>query len=126
MALFVAFATVALVLATVGLYGVISYGVVQRTREIGVRVALGAEPAAVTWLVVGNGLRLAVAGVGLGTIAAIGAGRVLSGMLFGVSAADPATLLAITVMVVAIALFASYVPARRALRIDPSEALRSD
>ncbi|HTD59642.1 MAG TPA: ABC transporter permease [Gemmatimonadaceae bacterium] len=126
MALFVAFATVALVLATVGLYGVISYGVVQRTREIGVRVALGAEPAAVTRLVVANGLRLAIAGIGLGAVAAIGAGRALSGMLFGVSAADPATLVAITVLVVAIALFASYVPARRALRIDPSEALRAE
>jgi putative ABC transport system permease protein len=126
MALFVAFAAVALVLSTVGLYGVISYGVVQRTREIGVRVALGAEPAAVTWLVVADGLRLAVAGVGLGAVAAIGAGRILSGMLFGVSPADAATLLAITVLVTVIALFASYVPARRALRIDPSEALRAD
>ncbi len=126
MALFVAFAAVALVLATVGLYGVISYGVVQRTREIGVRVALGAEPAAVTRLVVANGLRLAAAGIGIGAIAAMVAGRALSGMLFGVSAADPATLLAITVLVAAIALFASYVPARRALRIDLSEALREE
>ena len=126
MALLVAFAAVALILATVGLYGVISYGVAQRTREIGVRVALGAEPSAVAQLVVGNGLRLAVAGVAIGAVASVGATRALSGMLFGVSATDPATFVAITIVVAAIALLASYIPARRALRIDPIEALRGD
>ena len=126
MALLVAFAAVALTLATVGLYGVISYGVTQRTREIGVRVALGAEPSAVARLVVGNGLRLAVAGVAIGAVASVGATRALSGMLFGVSATDPATFVAITIVVAAIALLASYIPARRALRIDPVEALRVD
>jgi predicted permease len=126
MALLVAFAAVALILATVGLYGVISYGVTQRTREIGVRVALGAEPSAVARLVVGNGLRLAVAGVAIGAVAAVGGTRALSGMLYGVSPTDPATFLAITIVVGAVALLASYIPARRALRIDPAEALRVD
>jgi putative ABC transport system permease protein len=126
MALLVTFATVALLLATVGLYGVISYGVTQRTREIGVRVALGAEPSRVARLVVGSGLRLAVAGVAIGVVASFGATRVLSGMLFQVSAADPVTFGGITVVVTAVALLASYLPARRAVRMDPVDALRAD
>jgi len=126
MALLVAFAAVALVLAVVGLYGVISYGVAQRTREIGVRVALGAEPSAVARLVIGSGLRLAAAGVAIGAAGAVAATRVLSGMLFGVSAVDPTTFAGTTLVVAAIALLASYLPARRALRIDPAEALRAD
>jgi putative ABC transport system permease protein len=126
MALLVAFASVAFTLATVGLYGVISYGVTQRTKEIGVRVALGAEPTAVTRLVVGSGLRLAIAGVAVGAAGAVAATRALSGMLFGVSASDPSTFAAITLSVAAVALLASYIPARRASRIDPVEALRAD
>jgi ABC-type antimicrobial peptide transport system permease subunit len=108
------------------LYGVISYGVTQRTKEIGVRVALGAEPTAVTRLVVGSGLRLAIAGVAVGAAGAVAATRALSGMLFGVSASDPSTFAAITLSVAAVALLASYIPARRASRIDPVEALRAD
>jgi putative ABC transport system permease protein len=126
MALLIAFATVAFVLATVGLYGVISHGVTQRTREIGVRVAIGAEPAMVTRLVVGTGLRLAVTGVAIGAVAAVAATKALSGLLFGVTAGDPPTFAAITLVVAAVALLASYLPARRALRIDPVEALRAD
>lgn len=126
MALLGAFAAVALVLAIVGLYGVISYGVTQRTREFGVRVALGAEPSAVVRLVIGSGLRLAVAGVALGAAGAVAATRALSGMLFGVSADDPMTFAGTTLLVAAVALLASYVPARRALRMDPAEVLRSD
>jgi putative ABC transport system permease protein len=126
MALLGAFSAVALILATVGLYGVISYGVTQRTREIGVRVALGAEPSAVARLVLGSGLRLAMIGVAIGIAGAFGATRALTGMLFGVSAVDPATFIAITVVVAAIALLASYLPARRAVRLDPVEALRAD
>jgi len=126
MALLVAFATVALTLAAIGLYGVISYGVAQRTREIGVRVALGAEPSAVARLVVGSGARLAIAGVAIGAVASVGATRALSGLIYGVSATDPLTFIAITIIVGAIALLASYVPARRAVRIDPVEALRAD
>jgi putative ABC transport system permease protein len=126
MALMTAFAVVALVLAAVGLYGVIAYGVSQRTREIGVRVALGAEPRAVAGLVIGGGLRLAAVGVVLGTVAAAASTRVLRSMLYAVSPADPATFAVIALVVAAIALLASYVPARRASRIDPTEALRAD
>ena len=126
MALLVAFAVLALVLAAVGLYGVIAYGVAQRTREIGVRVALGADARAVTNLVVGAGLRLAIVGVAIGTVGAVAGTRVLESMLYGVSPADPPTFIAITALVAVIALAASYIPARRAVRIDPTEALRAD
>lgn len=126
MALLTAFAGVALVLAAVGLYGVIAYDVSQRTREIGVRLALGAEPRAVVTRVVGGGLRLAAVGVAVGTATAAATTRVLGSMLYGVRPADPLTFGAVALLVVAIALVASYVPARRALRIDPTEALRAD
>jgi len=126
MALITAFAVLALVLAAVGLYGVVAYGVSQRTREIGVRVALGAEPKAVVRLVVGGGLRLAAAGVVIGAVLAAAATRVLESMLYGVSPTDPLTFGAVALLVTAIALVASYVPARRALRVDPAEALRAD
>jgi putative ABC transport system permease protein len=126
MALLGAFAAVALTLATVGLYGVISYGVTQRTREIGIRVALGASPSAVTGLVLGDGFRVIAGGVVVGLAAAAATSRLLGSMLYGISPADPPTYSAIAVLVAAVALFASYVPARRALRIDPLEALRAD
>jgi putative ABC transport system permease protein len=126
MALLGAFSIVALVLSAAGLYGVIAYSVAQRTREIGVRVALGAGPRNIMRLVVGNGLGLAVAGVGIGVPAALVATRALRGMLYGVTPGDPVTLGMIALLVGAIALLASYVPARRALRIDPTEALRAE
>ncbi len=126
MALITAFAILALVLAAVGLYGVVAYGVTQRTREIGVRVALGAEPKAVIGLVVGVGLRLAVVGVVLGLAIAMATSRVLRSMLYAITPADPVTLGVTALLVVAVAVLASYVPARRALRIDPAEALRAD
>ena len=126
MALLTTFAVVALLVAAVGLYGVVAYGVAQRTREIGVRVALGAQPRAILAWVVGNGLRLAAAGAAIGAVVAVAATRVLETLLHGVSPADPPTFAAIVLMVVAIALLASYIPARRALRIDPAEALRAD
>jgi putative ABC transport system permease protein len=126
MALMAAFAAIALALAVVGLYGVISYGVTQRTREIGVRMALGADPTAVAWLVLGNGLRFAIAGVAIGAAGALAATRVLSGMLFAVSADDPTTFVATALVVAAVALLASYLPARRALRMDPADVLRAD
>ena len=121
-----AFAAIAVILAGIGLYGVVAYGVHQRTREIGVRVAFGATPASVAGLVVGDGVRLALLGVGIGTAVAAGTTRVLRGLLYAVSPMDPATFAAIAVLVAAIALLASYIPARRALRIDPTEALRAD
>ena len=126
MALITAFATLALVLAAVGLYGVVAYDVTQRTREIGVRVALGAEPKAVIRLVVGFGLRLAAVGVLIGLAVAMATSRLLSSMLYAIRPVDPLTLGAAALIVIAVALLASYVPARRALRIDPAEALRGN
>jgi putative ABC transport system permease protein len=126
MALLTAFAVLALVLAAVGLYGVIAYGVTQRTREIGVRVALGAEPEAVMRSVLGGGLGLAAAGVAIGALVAAATTRVIESMLYAVSPADPLTFAAIALLVTLVALAASYVPARRALRIDPAETLRAD
>jgi putative ABC transport system permease protein len=126
MALLTAFAAVAVALAAVGLYGVIAYSVSQRTREIGVRVALGADARGVVASVVLGGLRLAAVGVAIGAVVAIGTTRVLATLLYTVSPVDPATFAAIALLVVAIALVASYVPARRALRIDPTETLRAD
>jgi len=124
MALLTAFAIIALVLAAVGLYGVIAYSVNQRTREIGVRVALGADPRAVMGLVLGSGIRLAVAGVVMGATAAAGATRVLRSMLYGVGPGDPWTFVVIGVVVGGVAILASWVPARLALRVEPVEALR--
>ncbi len=126
MALLAAFSGVALLLSAVGLYGVIAYAVTQRTREIGIRLALGAAPRSVTSLVVRSGMRLTAAGVTVGVAASIGSTRVLGGMLYGVRPGDPTTFAAIVALVVAIALAACYVPARRAAHIDPTEALRAE
>jgi putative ABC transport system permease protein len=126
LALLGTFASVALVLSVVGLYGSIAYSVTQRTREIGVRIALGASSGAVTQLVLSDGVRLGSVGlvVGLGT--AIAATRTLSSLLYSVSAGDPITFVATGAIVAIVALAASYIPARRAMRIDPVEALRAD
>jgi predicted permease len=118
------FAGVALALAAIGVYGVISFGVSQRTREIGVRVALGASRADVTRLVVGQGLGLALAGAALGVAAALAATRVLRSLLAGVAPGDPATFAAIVALLVAAVLVASWLPARRAARVQPAEVLR--
>ena len=124
MGLLAAFAVVALVLSGVGLYSVIAYGVTQRTREIGVRVALGAQSSAVTRLVMLSGVRLTVAGLLVGVAAALAATRVLAGLLYGVSAVDPLTFAGISLLVVGISLVASYVPSRLATRIDAAQLLR--
>lgn len=126
MALLTVFAIVALVLAAVGLSGVIAYSVNQRAREIGIRLALGADPRRVVRRVVAGGLRLVALGIACGTAAAFATTRTLGSMLYGVGAADPLTFAAIAILVGLIALLASYVPARRALRIDPAETLRAD
>ncbi len=118
------FAGVALVLAAVGIYGVMSYSMAQRTREIGIRMALGAQKRHVLNLAVGQGLRLVAVGVALGLAVAFALTRLMSSLLYGVSATDPATLVIISLFLVAVALFASYIPARRAAKVDPLIALR--
>ncbi|HEY4307229.1 MAG TPA: ABC transporter permease [Gemmatimonadaceae bacterium] len=120
------FAVVALVLAAVGLYGVIAYAVSQRTHELGVRVALGATTSGISRMVIGEGLTLTAIGVVIGTISALLMGRIVSSLLFGVSARDPLTLLGVAVTLGAIATLASWLPARRAARVDPLIAIRGD
>ena len=118
------FAGLALLLASIGIYGVVSYSVSQRTREIGVRMALGARPADVLRMVLGQGAKLAGFGLLAGVIASLAVTRFLASMLFGVSATDPLTFFSIALLLTAVTLLASYIPARRATRVDPIEALR--
>ncbi|MGZ4899510.1 MAG: ABC transporter permease [Candidatus Angelobacter sp.] len=120
------FAGFALALATIGIYGVMAYLVIQGTREIGIRMALGATQRTVLRLVVKQGMMLALCGVGVGLIAALAFSRLVSGLLFGVRATDPLTFVAITVLLTLVALLASYIPARRAARIDPMISLRCE
>jgi putative ABC transport system permease protein len=118
------FAALALTLATVGIYGVISYAVSQRTREIGVRMALGARPGDVLRLILGEGLKLVLAGAALGIVFALLATRFISTMIYGISATDPLVFLSVITLLVVVSLAACYVPARRAMRVDPIVALR--
>jgi ABC-type antimicrobial peptide transport system permease subunit len=124
--MFTVFGVLALVLAAIGLYSVIAYNVTQRTHELGVRVALGAQVRDVVTLVVKDGLRVAVIGVAIGTAAAFWAGRFVKELLYDVSPNDPIIFALVAVMLVVVALAASWVPALRASRVDPNVALRSD
>ena len=121
-----AFAGVAVLLAALGIHGVMSYTVSRRTNEIGIRMALGARPADVRWLIVGHGMLVALGGAVVGLAGALGLTRLMSSLLYGVGASDPATFLAVSLLLGAVALTASYIPARRATRIDPLTALRCE
>jgi putative ABC transport system permease protein len=121
-----AFAGVALVLAAIGLYGLLAYSVAQRTREIGVRMALGAQRGGILALVLGQGALLAGIGVVAGLAGAFAVTRYLSSLLFGITPLDPATFVAVALVFAGVALLASYVPARRATGVDPIVALRSE
>src|SRR5262249_24915738 len=115
-----------LILGALGIYGVLAYLVSQRTREIGVRIALGAQRQDVLSMVVGSGLRLAGLGVVIGFVGALALTRLMQGVLYGVTPYDPLTFAAVAVGLVAVAAFASWLPALRATRADPLEALRAD
>ena len=118
------FGVLAFLLTAVGLYGVISYTVVQRTREMGIRIALGADRIAILGMVVRNGTLLACTGALIGLAAAFILTRLMAGLLFGVGPTDPLTFLCVPVALIAVAVLASYVPARRAAKVDPMVALR--
>jgi len=115
-----------LVLAVIGVYGVVSYGASQRTREIGIRMALGAEPRSIAGLVLGQGVRLVAAGVAVGVLLALAVARLASRAIFLVSSAEPITFAAVSLLLAAIALYACYLPARRAMKVDPMVALRHE
>jgi ABC-type antimicrobial peptide transport system permease subunit len=116
----------AMMLGLIGIYGVISYTVSQRKREIGIRVALGAEPGALRWQFVRYGLALAGAGAVIGLAAAAGLTRLMKSVLFGISPVDPLTYTAVPLVLVAATVLASYLPARRAAAVDPVETLRAE
>jgi putative ABC transport system permease protein len=121
-----ALASLALLLALLGLYGLIAFGVSQKTREVGVRMALGADSRSVLWLFVRRGLLLTAAGLAAGLLAAAAATRLITTYLYGVSAIDPATFVTVPLLFTGVALLASYLPARRATRVDPMVTLRCE
>jgi putative ABC transport system permease protein len=126
MRLMIAFGTVALLLAATGLYGSIAYAVAQRRREIGIRLALGADVSRVKAMVIWRGLRLTMIGIAIGLFAAAGVARLLARWLFEGQTSDPLTFALVSLLILAVAIIATWIPARRASRIDPMVALRCD
>jgi ABC-type antimicrobial peptide transport system permease subunit len=124
--LFAVFALLALALAAVGIYGVLAFSVAERTREIGVRMALGAQTSDVPRMVLKQGLQLAGGGIVIGLLAALALGRLIGSLLYGVRAHDPLTYVAVALVLIVVALLACWIPARRATRIDPLIALRTE
>jgi putative ABC transport system permease protein len=122
--MFVAFASLGLVLVSIGVYGVLSYHASQRTHEIGIRMALGAQAAEVRWLVLMAGLRSLLVGIAIGVPASIALAKVLQNRIWGIKTADPLTLVAVSLVLTAVGLVACYMPARRATKVDPMVALR--
>jgi len=122
----VVFAAVALLIAAIGVYGVLAYSVNQRTREIGLRMALGAQPSGVLWWVAGQGMLVSVAGIALGLVGAYAFNRVLASLLFDIQPRDSLTFVTVAGLLAAVALTACLVPARRASRVDPIVALRDE
>jgi len=124
--MFSAFGAVALLLAAIGVYGVLAYSVSQRRQEIGVRVALGAARRDVLRLVVGQGVTLAAIGIGVGIVGAFGATSLIASLLYNVTSSDPVSFVLVATFLAAVAVVASYIPARRAMAVDPIIALRND
>ena len=120
------FGGLALLLAAIGIYGVISYSVTQRTHEMGLRIALGAKPGDLAALIVRQGMKLALVGVAVGTAASLGLTQLMSSLLYGVRPNDPITLVGGALLLAAVALLGCYIPARRAAKVDPIVALRQE
>jgi putative ABC transport system permease protein len=124
--LLIGFSVVALLMAAIGIYGLIQYSVATRTHEIGIRMAVGAQAGEIFRLIIGEGLKLSLAGLVLGLVGALWLGRATSNLLFGVTATDPLTFVTVSLLLTAVATAACYFPARRAMKIDPMLALRSE
>ena len=126
MRLLTVFGCVALVIAAIGIYGLTAYTMNQRTREIAIRMALGAQRAEILRMVIGGGMRLVLIGICIGVAAALGLARFLSNILFGVKPTDPMTFVSVVTMLLGVAMLACYLPARRATKVDPMVALRHE